>query len=332
MRIKTRINTENIRHRYRGLRYSFVGCAACFVNRRTVVSETPIDGLRNRYEPRNRNRFTNHRGLTLTEMAVVMGIVALLVGLTIPAVNMLFNSFESESGAKSTISAALASARAIAAKEQRYAGIRFQKRFDPTNLNPLNSSQYIIFIVQDPILTGTYGFGFRAVEGVQPIKLPDSIGVMDLRVVTDRKPSYPVAPDVQLEIDRNDRIDDNFEFVDTSTFSIVFSPSGKLVIHGVCAWNRDGASGSSSANNSNDDIFNTAFNVETARIAMFYQDDMCTVEPCAYGPEPSRSSFIIYETKILKQTNQNLRWTNYLQRVAQKPIYINPYTGTIIEQ
>lgn len=276
------------------------------------------------------------KGVTLTEMAVVMGIVALLVGLTIPAVNMLFNSFESESGAKSMISAALASARAIAAKEQRYAGIRFQKRYDPNNPDILSASQYIVFIIQDPTLTGTFGFGFRAVEGIQPIKLPDSIGVMDLTIVPNRKVQNPVAPYLQIRIDDpvaggNSAINDDIDLLDTTTFSIIFSPSGKLVIHGVCAWNRDGASGASS-NSSNDDIFNTAFNVETTRIAMFYQDNMCTIEPCAFGPEPGRSSFIIYETKKLKQVAQANRWNGYLQRVAQKPIYINAYTGTIIEQ
>ncbi|MFH1372166.1 MAG: prepilin-type N-terminal cleavage/methylation domain-containing protein [Planctomycetota bacterium] len=266
-------------------------------------------------------------GVTLPEMTVVIAIVALLVGLTIPAVNMLLNSFESQSGAKSMINAALASARAIAAKEQRYAGIRFQKIYDPTNLDPLNASQYIIFIIQDPTLTGTYGFGFRAVEGIQPIKLPDSIGVMDLLIVFDRNQQNPINPNVQTAIANNADIDEDRELFDTTTFSIIFSPAGKLVIHGVCAWNRDGASGASS-NSSNDDIFNTVLNVETNQIAMFYQDDWA--DPSAFGPEPSRNNFIIYETKILKQTNQNLRWTNYLSRL--KPIYINPYTGTLINE
>jgi prepilin-type N-terminal cleavage/methylation domain-containing protein len=270
---------------------------------------------------------TNRRGVTLTEMAVVMGIVALLVGLTIPAVNMLFNSFESETGAKSMISAALASARAIAAKEQRYAGIRFQKRYDP-NSSILDTSQYMIFIIQDPAIMA---FGFKAVDGIQPMKLPDSIGVMDLTIVQGRNIVNPVSPAAQIRIDDpvlggNTAINDDFELIDATTFSIIFSPSGKLVVHGIRVRNRDGLTN----NNSLDDIFNTDYNVETARIAMFYQDDYWTTLPYAFGPEPSRNSFIIYETKILKQTNQNFRWSNYLSRL--KSIYVNPYTGTIIEQ
>ena len=84
-----------------------------------------------------RRQFVRRRsrqvGTTLAEMTIVIGIAALMLGLAVPAANMLLNSFESESGAKSIISSAMASARAIASKEQRYAGIRFQKHSDPNN-------------------------------------------------------------------------------------------------------------------------------------------------------------------------------------------------------
>jgi hypothetical protein len=219
----------------------------------------------------------------------------------------------------------LASARAIAAKEQRYAGIRFQKRYDPNNPDPLKASQYIIFVVHDPTLTGTYGFGFRAVEGIQPIKLPDSIGVMDFFVVSDRNRPNPINPNSQTIITTNADIDEYRELLDTTTFSIIFSPAGKLVVHGVCAWNRDGGSG----NSSHDDIFNTVLNVETNRIAMFYQDDWA--DPSAFGPEPSRNSFIIYETKKFKQAyNNGNAYSGYLSLLNR--FYINQYTGTIINE
>ncbi|MHC4169537.1 MAG: pilus assembly FimT family protein, partial [Planctomycetota bacterium] len=66
-------------------------------------------------------------GLTLPEMTVVVTIIALLTAIGLPAVRALLNSYQNRSGAHSMISAALASARAIAAKEQHYAGIRFQQ-------------------------------------------------------------------------------------------------------------------------------------------------------------------------------------------------------------
>ena len=49
------------------------------------------------------------------------------------------------------------------------------------------------------------------------------------------------------------------------------------------------------------------------------------------GPEPSRNSFVIYDTKKFKQTYDNGNaYSGYLNQL--KPIYINPYTGTIINE
>ncbi|MGA2070809.1 MAG: hypothetical protein ABSG97_05620 [Sedimentisphaerales bacterium] len=276
--------------------------------------------------------------MTLVEMTVVVGIAALMVGLTIPLANMLLNSFESESGAKSIISSAMASARAIAAKEQRYAGIRFQKRYDPNNPDPLNESQYIIFIVQDPNMPGTWGFGFHAVAGIQPVKLPDSIGVMDLTIIlgSDRNEQNPAnsSPQYSIDVGGDSLIDTYTEVSDTTTFSIIFSPTGKLVIHGVRVRNRDsiGDIPSFAPFNSNDDIFNKKWKVD-AGLAMFYQDDYYgsgSNPDLGIGPEPSRNNFVIYDTKKLKQTDVNHRWTNYLSQL--KRIYINPYTGTIVNE
>ena len=109
-------------------------------------------------------------------MTVVIAAVALLVGIALPGIRAMLHSFESSGGAESMISAALASARAIAAKERRYAGVRFQKVYHPEG--PLKATQYMILIVHDFDKTGLES-GFRAVEGIEPMKLPDSVGVMD---------------------------------------------------------------------------------------------------------------------------------------------------------
>jgi hypothetical protein len=278
-----------------------------------------------------RRQLVRHRsrqvGATLTEMMVVIGMAALMLGLAVPAANMLLNSFESESGAKSIISAGLASARAIAAKEQRYAGIRFQKHQDPNNPDPLNESQYIIFIVKtDGRHSDSLDYGFRAVDGIQPVKLPDSIGVMDLFYSSDLVTGS--NPDVNFA---NPNV-----INDTTTFSIIFSPSGKLAIHDVRIRNKDEYGDYTSYNNKNsmDNIFNKKAVVDVG-LSMFYQDDYFGESYSAYpnlgfGQESSRNSFVIYDTKKFKQTDQNLRWTNYLSQL--KRIYINPYTGTIINE
>jgi hypothetical protein len=272
-------------------------------------------------------RGSGQAGATLVEMTVVVSIAALMVGLTIPMANILLNSFESESGAKTIISSALASARAIAAKEQRYAGIRFQKRYDPND--PLNASQYIIFIVQDPNIMAN---GFRAVNGIQPIKLPDSIGVMDLNYEPDSL--LPAVGDGILDSDieaSNGKV-----FTDVTSFSIVFSPSGKLVIHDVRVRNRNGYTATNPSDFSQDDTFNRISQIQTG-YGMFLQDDYYAgysgspVINLGLGPEPSRNNFVIYDTKKFRQAyNSGTPYSGYLNQL--KRIYINPYTGTIVNE
>jgi hypothetical protein len=251
-------------------------------------------------------------------MVVVIGIAALMLGLAVPAVNMLLNSFESESGAKSIVSSAMASARAIAAKEQRYAGIRFQKRYDPNN--PIGASQYIIFIVHDPNRTRLAN-GFRAVDGIQPIKLPDSIGVMDMLYSSIGGNN----PDVNFV--------NSTVFTDTTSFSVIFSPSGKLVFHDVRARNRDGAGvWPSTIDSSLDNVFNARSRIADSvnPTGMFIQDNDTVLTP-GLIEELSRNSFIIYDTKKFRQAyNINKPYSGYLSQLNR--IYINPYTGTIINE
>ena len=264
-------------------------------------------------------------GLTLTEMIVVIGIIAMLGALAAPATKLFFKSFESESGVRAMISSALASARAIAAKEQRYAGTRFQKAYDPAG--PRNASQYIIFIVQDTDLTGLAN-GFRAVDGLEPIKLPDTIGVMDETLIRQERTTDPTW---ELSTDP--------ELTDLTAFSIVFSPSGRLVIHAVRVRNRDAmpklVPPDIMLDNSNDDIFNTVARVTDPvnPHGMFIQDDYYegTIPDYGLGPEPSRSRFIIYETEKFNQAYQaGQAYSGYLYSVIDKVIYLNPYSGTII--
>jgi hypothetical protein len=227
------------------------------------------------------------------------------------------------------ISAGLASARAIAAKEQRYAGIRFQNRYQEGG----HGCQYIIFIVQDPEILAN---GFRAVEGLQPIKLPDSVGVMDLMVRTDHRPNRfgaenpddrPLEAGDLDDTDAGNLVDDrNIYITDTTSFSIVFSPSGKLVIHNVRLRNRDGHYRPVSPNDSMDDIFNSPENIENRNIGMFVQDDYAEH---GLGAEKSRNRFVIYDRSLFDEMDEDGRF-DYLHDLDV--IHINPYTGTMINR
>jgi len=240
-------------------------------------------------------------GLTLMEQAVVIAAIALLVAFGLPAVRTFLKSVESRGGARAMISASLASARAIAAKEQHYAGIRFQNRYQEDG----QGCQYMIFIVHDPDKTNLVN-GFRAVKGLQPIKLPDLVGVMEV-------------------VNGDDEIDTDDEFTDETTFSIVFSPSGKLVIHDVRVKNRDGAPKWPDFSDSQDDIFNTEDNVNDG-IAMFFED----YDSDGFQQELSRNKFRIYDKDIFEKVDENNRYDDYLKDL--EVIHINPYTGTMINR
>lgn len=275
-------------------------------------------------------------GLTLVEMTTVIAIVALFTAFAIPAMRTFFDSLGSAGSVKGMISGALASARAIAAKEQRYVGVRFQR--------DLEGHQYMVFVIQDSDI-GAYFF--RAVEGIQPVKLPDNIGVMDLiRVYRDYNPNnYQTYITGETLIRSDTMIANQSDLTDTTAFSIVFSPTGKMVIHEVRIRNRDGfVDSTSNSNVSYDDVFNKIqqvdqnhegydINANPPGAGMFYQDDYFDPDLNFYpdlglGPEPSRRRFVIYDKIEFAKVDPNRRWTDYLRTLDV--IYINPYTGTIV--
>ncbi len=255
------------------------------------------------------------------EMTVVIAAVAMFVALGLPAIHALINSFQTEAGTRAMISAALSSARALAAKEQRYAGIRFQKAYNLAN--PLKAPQYMVFIVHDFDRTGLVS-GFRAADGSEPMKLPDTVGAMDLRY----RPDLLAAGDGFIDIkDGDTELSNASVLTDTTTFSIIFSPSGKMVIHEVQTRNKHGKGDFVSYGPSTDDVFNKKAEVD-AGVAMFYQDDYPAL---GLNNEPSRNSFIIYDRVKFKDAYKSGRaWSDYLHTLER--IYINPYTGTIINR
>ncbi len=275
------------------------------------------------YKPRTKS------GITLTEMVVVIATIALLVTLGLPAVRVLLDSFESGGVGKSMISAALSSARAVAAREQRCAGIRFQR--------DLAGNQYMVFIVHDFKKTGLSP-GFRAVEGLKSIKLPENLGVMDLMVRTNHGTHWTGAEDPRDEPLKVDYLDDtnplnlgpdrrNKYITDASSFSIVFSPSGKLIMRNVRVRNRDGIyqpDNGVSAKVSMDDVFNSHSNITSYNVGLFIQDDYAEL---GLGAESSRNRFIIYDKTGFDKLNARRRF-DYLNSLEL--VYINPYTGTII--
>ena len=113
-------------------------------------------------------------GISLTEILVVISIIAIMMSVSVPAAKKLIESFESGTGTRQLINAALSNARAIAVRNQTYAGVRFQQ--------DTNGNTYLIFIVHDKEATG-FANGFRAVMGRKPMKLPEDVIVPMTSVV-----------------------------------------------------------------------------------------------------------------------------------------------------
>lgn len=120
------------------------------------------------------NKNPKHFGLTLTELLVVIAVMAILMSIAIPAVKGIMESFDSGTSVRQLINAALSAARAIAIREQTYAGVRFQEGRD--------GNTYIVFIIHDPAATG-FANGFRGVLGRKPMKLPEDVAVAKSSIV-----------------------------------------------------------------------------------------------------------------------------------------------------
>ncbi len=265
---------------------------------------------------------------TLTEMLVVMAVLAITFGLGLQAAKMIMASFESGANVRHTISAGLANARALAMKEGTYVGVRFQPNRE--------GRQYMVLIRHDYEATGLAN-GFVAVDSRQPTPLPKNVLVLDPHVV-----SHTVAPNGQVQIIEDEvRTDDMIQspehLNDTLTFSVVFDKAGRLTTHEVRVRNRDGIADTSgnAGNVSSDDVFNKK-DVVDAGHARFYQDDYFSpaygqyAVDLGYGPEFSRNCFIVVQRSAFEAVDPTKRLSLFLK--DQTVRYVNPFSGEIVNQ
>ena len=269
------------------------------------------------------------KAFTLFELMVSVAIIAALVAILVPSVRAMRKSYES-TGAEGMVNSALASARAIAIREHKYAGIRFQLEYAPTK-KVFDRSQYMVFVVyEEPRKMGNLGDGgFRAVDGLKPMKLPSETMVMDLNLRTGDESSTnykAVSSDsdfVATDLDKN--------IVDMASFSIIVSPAGRVVTYQVRVRNRDGFNDplNSGTKISWDNIFNSPNNIEQYHVGLLAQDDY---KDLGLGAEKSKSQFWQVskgQLKSLCDVNPPRAWTDYLE--ALKPVFVNAYTGEIIK-
>jgi Tfp pilus assembly protein FimT len=235
-------------------------------------------------------------------------------------------SFNS-TGSVGMISTALSTARTLAISHQKYAGVRFQKAGDPNNV--LKADQYMIFVTYQP--TGgsiTLTTMFRAVEGYKPIKLPENIGVVDMMVRTSSTDPNNDTNDATLKQSDLSNTILGRTITDTSAFSVVFSPAGKLVIQDVRTRNKKGDWRPSDPNQSGrDDVFNSYVNIKVNKTGQFIQDDYAQF---GLGGEKSRREFYIYNRNEFEKLTTGIQRMNYLNGPKTEKYYVNPYTGDLI--
>jgi len=281
-----------------------------------------------------RNRRKTIRALTLTELLVIMSVMVILLAISIPAAKKLSESLESSAGTRSIIDAAMSNARAMAVHEGHYAGVRFQQ--------DSNGQFYLTLIINKD--TGLAD-GFRVVEGKKPMKFPENVGAMDGKRV--ERTFHPTTGELLSATDYpldNTFLSDNpayfvdgkqIYYWDACTFSIVFSPSGKLVTQQVRVCNKDGITDTASHTaTSSDKVFNKKSVVDIGN-AMFYQDDYGDGNVLGGGKiyriaaEMSRTSFILFDKIELAKKPVSNRW-DFLGSLDTE--FVNPYTGELVKK
>ena len=232
-------------------------------------------------------------GFTLVEMLVVVAIIAVMVGVAALNAGDILRSQRSTS-ARNLIRSSLAQAQAYAQTNRKYAGLRFQ--FDRNGWD--RGRQYMVLIEKVGV-----DHVFNPIPNSKPLALPKTIGVIPVEQASDTG------------------LDDEYSNSDgmegAATFSIIFSPSGQLVVKDVYLCQRF----------IGDPVVGNATDVNSG-ISLLYSDwwddgvDWCVAEPSALG-------LIVCETTRLREARPDWRYADYV--VNLEPILINVYTGTFIE-
>jgi type II secretory pathway pseudopilin PulG len=275
-------------------------------------------------------------GITIIETTVVAALIALLSFVAVPAIKSMMRSMVTEGSTRAMVEAAVQRARTIAIKERRYAGLRFQEKFDPASAV---DKQYMIFVIWEDM--GSFKNGFKAVEGAAPISLPENYRVMDRLVrtnygVSTNDSENGICLDVaQPQLDATNTVTIYGKVIqryinDMMAFTILFGPNGKLITDVNRPFKmrcREGFDRPLNLNDSCDDMFNSPENIVNNSMGTFIQDDYGHY---GLGAEFGRNNFVIVEKTVFDKMTAPERY-DYLFDDLQ-PIYINPNTGKALKR
>jgi len=277
-------------------------------------------------------RTRRQSGFTLIEMLVVVGIMAIMMALVVPNTGGLIQSHRMSS-AQNLVRSALAQAQAYAAAHQKYAGIRFQR--------DRKGTQYLVLIEKmDKIDPDDY----VAVPNAKPVPLPTGIFALSGVVDIYDGGSGSSNPN-QLMASRNVYLQDYDEragngracLENATTFGLVFSPSGQLVVKSVEVVPRGNT----------DRIFGTynatGYPVSNLNRRLLSHDNRPTSAPWCLD-ELSTSGFYLCDLGLLEGMAEDQRYSSLIQEYTGRVwikkyksnegierIMINFYTGRIME-
>ena len=268
------------------------------------------------------------RAFTLTEMLVVMAIIGLLVGMSVPAYNSIMKSHRN-TASKNLIRASLLRAKAHAAGTQRYTGIRFQ--FGPGAIDPAGDEaerkwlttkkQYLVLIEK---VSNSTLYDFAAVADVKPSILPPGVVVMANNLDFD----YDGDVDVQ-------DFDEDIDLLDGTTFSIIFSPSGEMVVKTVQIVRRNDPSVVDAIFGDSADVDDEDRTSTDPPASLLYFDDPSYMSESFWVSAPwcqeesSMTGFVLFEIGSV----MDMAWGEELRQFITdaQPTLINAYTGSLLE-
>ncbi len=264
-------------------------------------------------------------GFTLIELLVAIAIIVIVGAVSLVSIRAITKSFNSGSYAINIIDAALSGARATAIKEGKYAGIRFQREYDPAGFGKANQYMIPVILANVNDMNGAKDC-YVAAEGKRSIKVPNSLIIMEVY-----RYDYSLTPDADIDID-DDTLNSVSGIRNATTFTILFSPSGKPVVRFAQVRNKDGKADPQNAKDSSDRVFNSKINVESG-IGRFFQDytkgDANEID--GLWKEPTRTSFFIFDRKEFEKVDSSKRYSDFISKIKdQSTYYLNPYNGKII--
>lgn len=263
-------------------------------------------------------------GFTLIEMLVVVGIIAIMVSLVMPAGSSMIQSHR-KSSAKNLIKTSLAQAQAYAAKERKYAGIRFQLDASGRQYLILVEAKRIV-ISNGSVIPGAWDFYdlmdlYVPVDNVQPTAMPTGTVVLN-------------ASELDFDIDANTEVED-WELEDATTFCVIFSPSGQLVKKPAQCGPRVDPTVTQLEYlvyaNLDDTIF-VGTEIMPPREGLPLSGDLICLNNSPRSVKYSQTGLLLFQLKELEEMSPIERYDYIMDSLVSKALMINVYTGKLIEQ